>query len=260
MRACAFISNFLLRSIFLMVLLGASVSAFAFEAGVDENGTQKSKPDQPEEEDFRPSPHSQYGDFDEQDEENENIAFYQYGRFFGVSIGTGIDGVTGNRGSLWSGGFPTLALRLHCWLNFHLAIQLGYSNSSFSYSVADGTQNFNVGFSSLTADLKYYFDTRDSSAAITFAHPFLVAGIGNYSKSETESTLQTTDSDSTIGIGVGGGLEFAISQKRTYLVLEGKVAFANFKDTNSDKYFDSDGLEDLSGMFYQGTVHFLFTW
>src|SRR4051812_45090894 len=77
----------------------------------------------PEEDDFSTTPFTEYGEFNNQEaEEEEDTKFFQYGRFFGLSIGFGTQGVTGNRGQLWQGGFPMVEFKLHYWFDFNIAM------------------------------------------------------------------------------------------------------------------------------------------
>src|SRR5690348_7039292 len=70
-------------------------------------GDQQQKEDrtlQPEEDDYKGTPFTEYGDFNDENEEDEDTKFFQSGRFFGVSAGLGFEGATGNRGAIWQGG------------------------------------------------------------------------------------------------------------------------------------------------------------
>ena len=85
---------------------------------------------QPEEEDFSSSPFTEYGEFNEEQDEAADTKFFQYGRLFGVSLGLGFEGVTGNRGLLWQGGFPMIEMKVHYWFDFNVALDLGFANAS----------------------------------------------------------------------------------------------------------------------------------
>lgn len=209
--------------------------------------------------DFRETPYTQYGEFNEEEEEAEATLFYQYGRFFGVSFGVGIHGATGNRGLLWEGGFPLITLKIHYWFDFHFALQLEFYNASHFHDFTSSGSVTDVTMSRLGADLKYYFDTKDLSAALTFASPFLLVGGGAYTKSESASDI-TTATMNSFGFSAGAGLEFVLSHKKSYFVVEGKLNIVNFEDRFNTTYSSADGgIPDLTGMFYCFTGSFLFT-
>src|SRR5688572_16869261 len=83
---------------------------------------------------FSETPYTRYGEFNEDEDEAEATTFFQYGRFFGVSAGLGFQGVTGNRGLFWRGGFPTLALKVHYWFSFIFALDLEFTTSAHSFT------------------------------------------------------------------------------------------------------------------------------
>ena len=70
------------------------------------------------------SPYLDYGDFNMNEEENDDALYFQYGRFFGVSLGAGYEAATGNRGKLYDAALPRFDIRMHYWFNFNFAIGL----------------------------------------------------------------------------------------------------------------------------------------
>lgn len=244
---------------FLIVFIGFNfVSHFSFSQSEFDPVTN-SKPKESTQsgaEDFKETPFTQYGDFNEADEESEAALFFKYGRFFGISVGVGFHGTTGNRALLWQGGFPLVDIRLHYWFDLQLALQLEFYNVSHYYEF--GSEQVDVAMTHFGVDLKYYIDTRNLSAPISFASPYLLIGGGNFSKSESNVQLESVDTDSKFGVSVGAGLEFPISHRNTYFVVEGKVHFINFEDRLTGRF--QPNIENLSGLFYMTTFHFLFTY
>ena len=190
------------------------------------------------------------------EEENDDALYFQYGRFFGVSLGAGYQAATGNRGKLYDAALPRLDIRMHYWFNFNFAMDLGvwFANHQFSY-LKETTQVKLIGYG---IHLKYYFDVKDSSAALTFANPFLELGAGAISKSETTNASSLPDTDSTISADVGGGLEFPVVYKKTYFIVEALYHTQSFKDTIESRY--NLRVDDLSGGFITIMGHFMFVW
>lgn len=213
---------------------------------------------QPEEEDFSNTPFTEYGEFNEDADEEADIKFFQHGRFFGVGLGLGYEGVTGNRGLLWQGGFPMFDLKVHYWFDFNVALQLGFFTVSHFYeSKAKG--HVDVNMIHLGLDVKYYFETKNLSSAISFANPYILLGIGGFTKSEVNATDQTVDSDNSFGLSLGGGFEFAITPRKIYLTFEPKYHIVNFKDKFTT-IFRGEGKQNLDGGFYTLTMSVNFTW
>lgn len=229
---------------------------------------EAAKPPAAEEEDYSTTPYTQYGEFNEVVEEEHDTRFFQYGRFFGVSFGLGMQIVDGNRGALWQGGFPAFDLKMHYWFDFNFALDLGIRTAMNSYTtnVLNKTR-VDVNMMFVGVHLKYYFDTRNLSAPISFANPYLLAGGGYFSKTENSVVAGSQDNDSSVGIAGGAGLEFVVSPKKTYFALEGKVNYVTFKDTLTNLYQPgisvakpTPTLENLTGVFYTITGNIMLTW
>jgi hypothetical protein len=202
------------------------------------------------------SPYLEYGDFNMAEEENADALYFQYGRFFGISLGVGYQTATGNRGRLYQPAIPRVDIRLHYWFDFNFAMDIGVfvANQSFNYVGTAYSENM-LGFG---VHFQYYFDVKNASAPLTFANPFIEAGIGEWSKNESTPGDSKPTPDSTLSVDFGGGLEFPISHKKTYFVLEALYHTQNFTDTNETKF--QSVVPDLSGGFFTLMAHFMFVW
>lgn len=209
----------------------------------------------PEDDDFHTGSQSDYADFNEEDEESEDTRFFKYGRFFGLSVGMGIQTADGNRGTLWNGGFPAIDLRLHYWFSFNFAADLGGYLSNHYFNTPT-TGNVDVFFAHLGVSLKYYFDLKNFSAALSFANPHLIGGGGLYHKKEFSQSLDKTDLANAVGGNLGVGLEFAFKPRKVYLQMDGRLAYVPFADMNNVQY----GMNNLRGVFYTITSRLLLTW
>jgi hypothetical protein len=216
---------------------------------------------QEEEEDYKATPYMQYGEFNEEKEEEEELNFFQNGRFFGVSLGLGIETADGNRGTLWKGGFPLVDLKLHYWFDFNFALDLDFYYTQHNYTTGN-TGAVNIALYRAGIDLKYYFDTKNISAPISFANPYLIVGLGDYSETESGATITnsgTPNNSSAIGFAGGAGVEFAVKPRSTYITLEGKINIVTF-DLDQTGNFAQYGLSDTTGNLYTFVASILFTW
>lgn len=203
------------------------------------------------------SPYADYGAFNEDVEEADYAKFLQYGRFFGISAGFGYHSATGNRGLLWNGGFPMVDLRVHYWFDFQFALDIAFSSASHFFS--SGSSTVNVSMTYFGVDLKYYFNTANLSAPLTFASPYLIVGGGSFSKTEAVLSTNTSEPDSAFGFLVGAGLEFLLAPKKSYFLLEARLYGVGFKDQFSSAPAGS-GIDDLTGAFFSITGSVMFTW
>lgn len=235
----------------------APALARASDAAGGASGTGKTF--QPEEDDFTGSPFTEYGEFNEDKDEEEDAKYFQHGRFFGVSGGLGFQGISGNRGLLYQGGFPLVDLKLHYWFDFNFALDLGFSFVSHFFEGGDANGGHtDVNMFHVYADAKYYFDTKNLSAPISFANPFLLIGVGSFTQTKTSVTEDTQEPDTGIGLSFGAGLEFAIRPKKTYLEFEGKYHMVTFKDTFTTLF--RPAIQDLTGGFFTFQANILFVW
>lgn len=222
---------------------------------------------QSDEDDFKVTPYTNYGEFDSEDEA-EDTKFFQYGRFFGVSLGLGYEGGFGNRGALFTGGIPAVNFRVHYWFDFNFALTLGIYSAHHQYvgSIAnsgqDNTTKHDWNLFAYGAELRYYVDTKDATAPVTFAGPFLMIGVGNYmeSQSNSEDPGATPTKYSSLGLSFGGGLEFPLRPRKSYLNLEAKFISVNFNDSNVLVTVPSNKSVDTSGLLFTLMASVLFTY
>ena len=242
-----------LAALFLIFHMSVSLAA---EGGGDDKGRTQT----PEEEDFSSTPFTQYGEFNEDEDEEADTKFLQHGRLFGVSLGAGYEGVTGNRGLVWQGGFPFIDFKLHYWFDFQVALNMGISSGSHFFqagATSGGTTDANL--TRVGLDILYYFDIKNLAAPISFANPHVSVGGGAFTKTQTSQTSGgTPDSDVGVGLTLGAGLEFAIRPRKIYLAVEGRYSIARFRDTFSGQF--SSIATDLTGDFFSFYTSIIFNW
>jgi hypothetical protein len=225
------------------------------------NGSGGDRTQISEEEDFSGTPFTEYGEFNEEEEEAADTRFFQTGRFFGLSIGGGAEGALGNRGVLWQGGIPALSFKVHYWFDFNLAMDLSVGSSNHFYEILDDEEHVDIRFNHFGSAVKYYFNTRNISSAVSFASPYILAGFASYTKTEASTLEETVDAPETrIGLNAGGGLEFVLKHRKAYVQIEGRLHMVSFTDTYSPRFSESIGIPDVTGAFYTTTVSVMFTW
>lgn len=203
------------------------------------------------------SPYLDYGDFNSSEEEDADTLYFQYGRFFGISLGLGYETATGNRGLLYDSALPRFDIKVHYWFDFQFAMAMGiwFATHTFDYNNSANTAKLTGYY----VDLKYYFDVRNASSVITFANPHLLLGVGAISKTETRSAASfAPGSDSTLSMSFGAGFEFPVSYKKTYFIIDMRYWTQSFQDTDSDQF--TQRVADLQGGFFTLMGHLMFTW
>lgn len=245
-----------------LVLAGAQSMALAQEAGPPK---EKKAQDETSGDEAISGPFSEYGEFDSAEDEAADERFFQYGRFFGIGLSAGLTTATGNAGKLYQGGFPTAGLRLMYWFDFQFALQMEVQNSKHNYDQRPHGRS-DVNLFRIMFDVKYYFDTRDLSAPITFVGPHLIAGAGFYQRTDNigsgsndPTVSNTTNSVNAFGFNFGGGFELTLKPKKVYLQLESLIHMVQFSD-QLDSTFKDAGIPDRTGNWITASVALVWTW
>ena len=232
----------------LILVIGLHFFAHASFAA-DDNGTQTSGQE-------LANPFSDYVPFEDEYDIDEDERFMYFGRFFAISMGTGIHRFSGNMGILYNDAIPVFDFKVVYFFDFRLAGQFGVSTASHAFD-ASPSGVVEVNLLRINADMKYYFDTRNTSATITMANPYVVGGISNVFRTQTFQTKDAIEKDTAFAFSVGAGMEFALKPRKTSLGFEGRLHQIYFKDRYSQLYSES-GVPDMTGNMYSFTTSIIF--
>ena len=202
------------------------------------------------------NPFSDYVPFEDEYDIAEDERFMYFGRFFAVSLGTGIHKFEGNIGKLYNVAVPVMDFRLLYFFDFRLAGQIGISTASHAYDAAP------IGFTEvslfrLNADLKYYFDTKNFGAAIAASNPYLITGLSQTFRTQVFQTGESTQKDNALALSVGSGLEFTLKPRKTSIGIEGRLHKIFFRDRFEQTFLQS-GLPDTTGNMYSIVTSLIF--
>lgn len=202
------------------------------------------------------NPFSDYVPFEDEYDVDEDERFMYFGRFFAVSLGTGLHQFGGNIGKLYNTAVPVLDFRLIYFFDFRLAGVFGVSNASHAFN-AQPNGFVEVNLLRLNADLKYYFDTKNTGAAITAANPYIIGGVSQTFRTQVFQTLDTVQKDNAFAVSGGLGMEFALKPRKTSLGIEGRVHQIFFRDRYDQQYIES-GIPDTTGQMYSFITSVIF--
>lgn len=207
----------------------------------------------------------------------EDERFYRYGRFFQSMIGLGMTTFTGNRGAAYTDNHPTFHLSVAFFLNFQTAITLGLEYSKHTMFIdteVNAYRNEILGavetsFLRPFFGFRYYLDTTDLGTAITYSNPYFISRIEYWYQTNkfVERDTIPDQEGGGIGLGIGGGLEFPIEIKKSYLSVEALYHTVNYFDKFTQDYRqipnDPDskyGFDDLTGDVMTLIITYNFTW
>lgn len=202
------------------------------------------------------NPFSDFVPFEDEYDIDEDERFMYFGRFFAVSLGTGMHVFGGNIGKLYNTALPVLDFRLIYFFDFRLAGQIGVSSASHSFD-AQPNGVVEVNLLRVNADLKYYFDTKNVGAAITAANPYMVAGVSQTFRTQVFQTDEKIEKDNALAVSGGLGMEFALKPRKTSIGIEGRYHEIFFQDRNEEQYLES-GIPDQSGPMYSIITSLIF--
>lgn len=219
-----------------------------------------------------------FSDFSE-DIESQQIAederYFRYGRFFSFELGIGVTTFDGNRGTAYKDNPPSYHVGLNYFFDFRNSFALGFEYSRHHFVLEDETFGFKgqgavglVDVSMLRVYFapRYYIDTSDLGTAITYSNPYLTVRM-EYWYTNNRYTDQKgaipDDSGGGLGVGLGGGFEFPIKIKESYLGVEAlwhSVSFHDKYTQNYASYKGGQGYPDLTGNAYSVMVSYILSW
>jgi hypothetical protein len=234
----------MIRFIFIFLLIFCGERSFAAE---------ENNPNTPQE---LANPFSDFVPFEDEYDLDEDERFMYFGRFFAMSLGTGLHRFGGNIGKLYNTAIPVLDFRFIYFFDFRLAGQVGFSSASHAFN-AEPSGVVEISLLRLNGDLKYYFDTKDLSAAFTASNPYVIAGVSQTFRTQAFQTANSVSKDNAFAINGGLGMEFAIKPRKTSIGVEGRMHQIFFKDRYEQTYLPS-GVPDTTGNMYSLTTNLIF--
>lgn len=217
-----------------------------------------------------------FTDFNEEIENNqvmEDERFFRYGRFFTFQMGLNLTEFTGNRGLAYERDGFGYAIALNYFMDFQTSFGLGVAYSKHNMNFPDPTVDFDPNQAGLVEvnmlrvfmGYRYYIETANLATAITFSNPYFTGKIEYWYV--TNKYRQQSDKADEVGGGLGfsfgGGLEFPIKLKESYVNVELLYHTVSFPDKYTTAYQSVDGgygVDDLTGNVISTTVSYVFNW
>jgi len=210
----------------------------------------------------------------------EHERYYRYGRFFTFLLCLGITSFAGNRGAAYEPQNPSYSVSFTFFQDFQIAYTLGFGYSKHSFFVGYRTDHYNglndegapgmIDVRMLRAffGVRHYFDTSNLGTAITYSNPYLTGRLEYWyttNKFIDQSSIPN-NSGGGLGVGVGGGLEFPIKLRESYIGLEVLFHTVNFFDKYTQEFrppannANGNGFDDLTGNAFTTMVSYIINW
>jgi hypothetical protein len=230
-----------------------------------------------------------FSDFNE-DIESSQIAederFYRYGRLFSIQFGVGTTTFSGNRGVAYEDKIPSIALAYNYFSDFQNSFGLGFAYSQHEFFLGEaskyrgftgsGGDNLQLGVVSVTMlrvhfNTRHYIDTSNLGTAWTYSNPYVTGRMEYwYTTNKFEDITKVgDDSGGAFGFAIGGGFDFPIELRETYLNIELLMHLSSLHDEGTANYQcnnpsdcgdDNPFYDDLSGSAYSLFASYVISW
>ena len=189
-------------------------------------------------------PFSDYNEVEQSAEEEADINFFKNGRFLTIGVMVGYRGFTEG----FSQGYtPAVSwgVQFSYFFDLQTAVSLSYGISDSgvdftSYNDAALTsvsEHYTGTVNIQTFDLngKYYFNTENVTKGLAELNPYVLVGIGQFTRTYNLSKVLAVNADKPIGFKLATGIEIPIMRHRAYFGLQATYHFVQFPDENNDR-------------------------
>lgn len=202
-------------------------------------------------------PFTDYNEYDQQTDEEQEINFLKNGRYLTIALVTGYRGfIAGGFSQAYTGNIDYGA-EFSYFFNMQSAVTLSYlygdHNVNFkSYSdpnFVSAPKAYSGSVNIQVADLlfKYYINTDNVTKGLADLNPYLVGGGSYFIRTYRLDQIAEVDPDRVWGLKLGAGIEIPILKRDAYLGIQAAYRYVQFPDEN--KGFIKEG-EDQSDMRY----------
>jgi hypothetical protein len=189
-------------------------------------------------------PFSDYNEVEQSAEEEADINFFKNGRFLTLGLLVGYRGFTDG----FSQGYtPNVSwgVQFSYFFDLQLATSLSYSIADhgvdfYSYNDANFTSvsehyTGTVNIQTFDLNMKYYFNTENVNKGLAELNPYLLVGVGQFTRTYNLSRELPLTPDKPIGFKLASGIEIPIMRHRAYFGLQATYHFVQFPDENNDR-------------------------
>jgi hypothetical protein len=180
-------------------------------------------------------PFSDYSEFEESMEEEEDINFFKNGRLFTMGFIGGYRGWTQNFGKYYSGS-PTFGVFISYFFDLRFALQFGFLSSDHILRMAVPgfeTVKGTVSMTDIQFALKYYFNTQNVTRGLADLNPYIIGGFSQIYRTTTVSSSSNFGKDSAFAFDIGGGIEIPMMRNKMYFGIQGIYQMVNFSNEGS---------------------------
>jgi len=187
-------------------------------------------------------PFSDYNETEQSAEEEADINFFKNGRFLTLGLLLGYRGYTDGMSQGYTGS-PVWGFQFSYFFDLQLA-------TSLSYSISDSPVNFKsyndpnftsvsehytgtVNIQIFNLNVKYYFNTANVTRGLAELNPYVLFGVGLYTRTYSLSKALALEPDKPIGFTLASGIEIPLMRNQSYFGIQAAYHFVQFPDENN---------------------------
>lgn len=180
-------------------------------------------------------PFADFSEFEATADEEADIHFFKNGRFFNMALLFGPRLFTEALGE-YNKMAMAYGVYFAYFFDIRTALQISYVHSDHDFHIP-GTSNYaaisgNTSLSTISAHMKYYFNTQNITRGFADLNPYLIGGFSATYRSITLAGQSAVAKSSPTGLDFGGGLEIPISRNKMYLGAQILYHYTKFSDEN----------------------------
>lgn len=189
-------------------------------------------------------PFSDYNEMEQNSEEEADLNFFKNGRFITLGLQLGYRGFTEGFSQGYSAA-PSFGFQFSYFFDLQLATSLSYSSSDSrvafkSFNDANFTSvseeyTGTVNIQSFDINVKYYFNTENVTRGLADLNPYMLIGVGQFTRTYNLSKVVNLNPDRPIGFKFAGGIEIPLMKHQAYLGLQATYHLVQFPDETNDR-------------------------
>jgi hypothetical protein len=184
-------------------------------------------------------PFADYSEFEASADEEADIHFFKNGRFFNFAFLFGGRMWTQTLGELYSPGAVYGAYMTY-FFDLRTALQVSFLHGEHAFKLEEGTTadgpyagfSGNVAMTTITADMKYYFNTANITRGFADLNPYVIGGFSMNYRTISIAEEDVLVKSSPTGVQLGLGLEIPIARNKMYMGFQFTYHLVNFPDEN----------------------------
>lgn len=189
-------------------------------------------------------PFADFSEFEASADEEADLHFFKNGRFFNIAFLLGGRMWTETLGEIYKPA-PAYGIYMTYFFDIRTALQVSFVHSEHAMTVASGSNSDgdayegfsgNVALTTISAEMKYYFNTSNITRGFADLNPYLIGGFSMNQRTISVAGEDVLAKSSPTGVQAGFGLEVPIARNKMYVGMQFTYHYLSFPDENEVIY------------------------